>query len=1536
MENIETLLAAVAQTQGFSDDEDDVSLGRKVGVEGSVSLPEIRRDSGASQLTDVPTAVGGCSEPATVVNHVPTLEIPVVPTNVVVIGAADKRKKRGRPPKGQLAERPPPPKRKKQEDEEEDVCFICFDGGSLVLCDRKGCPKAYHPACIKRDEAFFRSKAKWNCGWHICSTCQKPSHYMCYTCTYSLCKGCARDTDYLSVRGNKGFCTICLKTIMLIENKDQANEDAVQVDFDDKMSWEYLFKVYWTCLKDKLSLTLGELTQAKSPWNGAHAVASKPRLINAHHSAHGNAISYVSSVHSELRKPREEMSLLQNNQLSLVTSSIQNQVEKLNGDEGESVVGTGKLNVSKDTDMPGFDKNTDRPSTGVVSGSENAFDQVVMEKNENNRGIGGDIDNPDIGKEADKQRHKDTEIPEIVKNTEWASRELLEFVGRMKNGDISLLSQFDVQTLLLDYVKRNNLRDPCQKGQIICDHMLKNLFGKDRVGHIEMLQLLEYHFLTKEDCPSSFIPAGFVGSTASELEVDGNTYSSLITTNNKKRKTRKKSEDGAPLNKLNEYAAIDVHNINLICLRRNLLENLIEDRDNFHDKVVGSIVRIRISACDQKQDIYRLVQVVGTSKVAEPYKIGDKTTDIMLEVLNLNKKEVVSLDAISNAAVTEDECKRLRQSIRCGLVKQFTVGEVQKKSMELQQVRLNDLLEAEILRLNHLRDRASEKGHKKDLREYVHKLQLLKSPEERQRRIAEIPVVHDDPKMSPAYESEEDVRSADNSRKDADADELRPKSSKFTGNGRNPISPDKKGKREGSIQMQDKVIERVGANGSHSSDRRMNQVIVANSATIGMDVQAMLRSIGLDTSTASHSVGNSPPASNIETEKLWHYRDPNGKIQGPFAMLQLRKWNTTGLFPHDMRIWTNHEQYDSLLLTDALNRQFHGASDLPYNLSTESPDLGATGGDRVVNGTGSDSNQTGMALYDNSNVLSGNTIGSVRADASGTSHPQAWDFLKDNSSSADNVQVRSSHPSCAALPDRSQDPRNGENASSGLNKKQITSGLEFENQYNNRCQAGQSSEENTRTLPGDLSSMELESTSAPVSKSMESIKQDRSTNVPNLPCVAPKTIDKLGVVETAEVQQSVYLDVPMQNPSILELLSPTPRSNNEDQATGTKQYDFINFIVPNAGPSWSSSSGPVGGNLQLPEAPDNWCGYSPAAAKPSGQEWHSGLLSPSSLKPLEVKSDNVTATTSNNGQITHASPPNVPNWLAMFNEPIEFDALGEESVSDLLAEVDAMESQGGFPSPTSAMKFAKELIQDCKDDCFSSIEFSHLHDPGKNDALSSTGDRQLACQPSLPCKPAVESSFIDGLDSFRRSSVHSSASSEGETNAPVYPGEGGSEFHPPASVNTSQDMVGATMVLGTGSESNEPGWGTVQGNINLVTVQGNVNLVLGGPTQGMTNLSWGTNPGSGWGNPGVNLSPVNGNLPWDGQRMYSSPREWGYQGGEPGGFGRGRPQWGRQQYGGSSGGGGGYSRPPPKGQRVCKFYESGRCKKGAFCDYLHP
>ena len=48
-----------------------------------------------------------------------------------------------------------------------------------------------------------------------------------------------------------------------------------RVDFDDKSSWEYLFKDYWIDLKAKLSLSSLELAQAKYPWKGSDVLAGK-------------------------------------------------------------------------------------------------------------------------------------------------------------------------------------------------------------------------------------------------------------------------------------------------------------------------------------------------------------------------------------------------------------------------------------------------------------------------------------------------------------------------------------------------------------------------------------------------------------------------------------------------------------------------------------------------------------------------------------------------------------------------------------------------------------------------------------------------------------------------------------------------------------------------------------------------------------------------------------------------------------------------------------------------------------------------------------------------------------------------------------------------------------------------------------------------------------------------------------------------------------------------------------------------------------
>ncbi|VAI34930.1 unnamed protein product [Triticum turgidum subsp. durum] len=76
------------------------------------------------------------------------------------------RPKRGRASSKAQAVVKPSVKRK----DEEEVCFICFDGGELVICDRRFCPKAYHPSCINRDDDFFKSKGQWTCGGTFVAT----------------------------------------------------------------------------------------------------------------------------------------------------------------------------------------------------------------------------------------------------------------------------------------------------------------------------------------------------------------------------------------------------------------------------------------------------------------------------------------------------------------------------------------------------------------------------------------------------------------------------------------------------------------------------------------------------------------------------------------------------------------------------------------------------------------------------------------------------------------------------------------------------------------------------------------------------------------------------------------------------------------------------------------------------------------------------------------------------------------------------------------------------------------------------------------------------------------------------------------------------------------------------------------------------------------------------------------------------------------------------------------------------------------------
>ena len=147
------------------------------------------------------------------------------------------------------------------------------------------------------------------------------------------------------------------------------------------------------------------------------------------------------------------------------------------------------------------------------------------------------------------------------------------------------------------------------------------------------------------------------------------------------------------------------------------------------------------------------------------------------------------------------------------------------------------------------------------------------------------------------------------------------------------------------------------------------------------------------------------------------------------------------------------------------------------------------------------------------------------------------------------------------------------------------------------------------------------------------------------------------------------LEIPEQDQkenNFSDMPGPTPKPSNGDlqgQAAENRQSVPSNVPVQDAGHSWSTSSSLVGGGAPLPEVDDDW-------AKPSSiEEWESSLVSASSFKPSEMD---------------------------QFTEPTEFCTLPDESVSDLLAEVEAMETLSSLATPTSIMNCQGDFTEGSK------------------------------------------------------------------------------------------------------------------------------------------------------------------------------------------------------------------------------------------------
>ncbi|XP_027334797.1 zinc finger CCCH domain-containing protein 19-like [Abrus precatorius] len=144
--------------------------------------------------------------------------------------------------------------KRKKEEIAEDWCFVCKDGGLLMVCDHRDCLKSYHPCCVGKDDSFVENGSRWTCDSHICFLCHKVSKFKCYCCPSAVCGSCIYVAEFATVKGNRGFCCHCSKLALLIEENADVDSDGGMVDFKDRDTYECLFSEYYEIIKEKEGL----------------------------------------------------------------------------------------------------------------------------------------------------------------------------------------------------------------------------------------------------------------------------------------------------------------------------------------------------------------------------------------------------------------------------------------------------------------------------------------------------------------------------------------------------------------------------------------------------------------------------------------------------------------------------------------------------------------------------------------------------------------------------------------------------------------------------------------------------------------------------------------------------------------------------------------------------------------------------------------------------------------------------------------------------------------------------------------------------------------------------------------------------------------------------------------------------------------------------------------------------------------------------------------------------------------------------------
>uniref|UniRef100_A0A2P2KU02 Zinc finger CCCH domain-containing protein 19-like isoform X2 n=1 Tax=Rhizophora mucronata TaxID=61149 RepID=A0A2P2KU02_RHIMU len=290
----------------------------------------------------------------------------------------------------------------------------------------------------------------------------------------------------------------------------------------------------------------------------------------------------------------------------------------------------------------------------------------------------------------------------------WGSKPLIEFLRSLGQDTSKELSQYEIDSIISSYIRKRNLSDPKNRKKVVCDESLYSIFRRKSLDKNKIYSLLEAHLVMNLDISEDDENGDEHESNLHDT--DDQTMSTskkrrLVCSNEKSQMIERDSNVQASC-----FASIVAQNIKLIYLRRSLVEELLDDTDNFSAKVEGSFVKVKMGCRDFiRKNSHQLLQVTGVKQISTT---GENKSETVLSLFNTATE--VSISMLSDSDLSEEEIEDLRQSVEIGLLPKFTVMELEQKARSLHEDITKHWIKKELTRLQNCIDFANEKGWRRE------------------------------------------------------------------------------------------------------------------------------------------------------------------------------------------------------------------------------------------------------------------------------------------------------------------------------------------------------------------------------------------------------------------------------------------------------------------------------------------------------------------------------------------------------------------------------------------------------------------------------------------------------------------------------------------------------------------------------------------------------------------------------------------------------------------------------------------------------